>query len=145
MSHEKRRVNLERIRSDAKNQRAAVQTSIRAAAEPLLQLPETIELLRIQGRDEDIKKVEVLAKTVARDVDKFSEEFKAVNDSLEELETTPVKPKHLSRRFSEYMDHGLRFLTLNERVLCTAVKSADQISEIVMKNKESSSEGTENV
>lgn len=143
MSSQKRRVNLDRIRSDAHNQRNAVSLSIRAAVEPLLQLPESITLLKNQGREEDIEKLEALAKTVAQDIDLFTKEYRTTNESFSSLDSTPCQPKHISRRFTEYMNYGLQFMSLNERVLGTAVKAADQMSEIILTKDQPSSNDSE--
>lgn len=115
----------------------SVAVSLRAAAEPIVQMPAAICMLREQGRVEDVPKILALGTTIAQDFDTFSAERTELDKEFDKiLESRPSKNSDLSKHNMDLTMHGLKYIDLNDRITSTLTKSAGDYDEILNKSEE---------
>jgi len=121
------------IERDVANQQIATRTALRAAAEPVVAYPESLDLLQRQGRPkEDLHKLGVLVQSIARDVDHFSAEERKLAEEFEDLKAK--RPNHkgrLANHNARAVQVGMRYIDLNERILGTVNKTVEDLTEII--------------
>lgn len=115
----------------------SVALSLRAAAEPIVQMPASLRALKEQGRVEDVPKIIALGKTIAQDFDKFSAERITLDEEFNKIvESKPGKKKDLSKHHMDLTMTGLKYIDLNDRITSTLTKSAGDYDEILNKSEE---------
>jgi hypothetical protein len=115
----------------------SVAFSLRAAAEPIVQMPESLRTLKEQGRVEDVPKIIALGKTIAQDFDKFSAERTTLDEEFDKIiQGKPGQKKDFSKHHMDLTMHGLKYIDLNDRITSTLTKSAGDYDEILNKSEE---------
>lgn len=110
----------------------SVSLSLRAAAEPIVQMPNSLKVLKDQGRDGDVKKILALGTTIAQDFDKFSAERTALDAEFDKIvQSPPAKKKDISNHHFKLTMTGLKYIDLNDRITSTLTKSAGDYDEIL--------------
>lgn len=124
--------NCDSVEKNVQSQFDAARMALRAAAEPILSLPEAIGILRDQDRAADIEKLQPLVECIARDVDTFSGQVNELDKEFTELRNNrPTKKNHLPRFFASCSDIGMRVIEINERILNTATQTAMDVTTLV--------------
>jgi SMC interacting uncharacterized protein involved in chromosome segregation len=115
----------------------SVSLSLRAAAEPIVQMPNSLKTLQEQGRSGDVKKILALGTTIAQDFDKFSAERAELDTEFDKIvNNPPAKKKDLSKHHMDLTMTGLKYIDLNDRITSTLSKSASDYEEILNKPAE---------
>jgi hypothetical protein len=116
----------------------SVAVSLRAVAEPIVQMPAALRSLKDEGRPpEDVKKLLLLGKSIGADFDKFSEERATIDKEFETIvERKPGKKKDFAKLNMDLTMTGLKYIDLNDRIAATLTKSAGDYEEILNKSPE---------
>lgn len=116
------------------DQRVSVNFTLRAAAEPIVQLPAAMNKLISEGRLDDVDKITSLCKTIATDVDALTAERDLLDkEYLPKIENPPRKKGHISAYNAHCTIAGLQYISLNNRIQATAGKAAGDFEEILGK------------
>jgi len=98
----------------------SVGLAIRAAIQPIEELPLSLSLLEQAGRKADIPKLGQLVQSIARDQDKFIAEKTALDAKFESLKNDrPTKKGSLSRYSNSVSFLGHEYIDLNQRIAQT--------------------------
>lgn len=131
------RKNIDDVEESTRGLKDSVSVSLRAAAEPIVQMPNSVKVLKEQGRNEDVPKILALGKSIAQDFDKFSAERAELDQEFEKIVSSkPDKRKDLSKHHMDLTMHGLKYIDLNDRITSTLTKSAGDYDEILNKSEE---------
>lgn len=129
--------NCDQVEESTRGLKDSVTFSLRAAAEPIVQMPQSIKSLKEQGRNEDVPKILALGKTIAQDFDKFSAERAALDTEFEQIiAAKPARNKDISKHHFSLTMTGLKYIDLNDRITSTLGKSAGDYDEILNKSAE---------
>lgn len=125
-------VNCSKIEESVREQVLSVNVSLRAAAEPIVQLPAAIQELKAQGRDEDVPKLLQLGKSIARDFDTLTLERDEIDKEFKGfVDNRPTAKSELSRYAMNCTMTGLKYIGLNDRIASTLTKSAEDFQELL--------------
>ena len=125
--------NLIALENSVKGNRASLDLSLSAAADPIVTLPDTLEILRVENRlDRDSPKVLALTSSINADLDVYSTEAKVIKDKMDAIMAKPSDtPKRIIKKYDELFFVGSDLLALNSRVVDTVTASSNQLSEIL--------------
>lgn len=105
------------IEQDVSKYQNSLTVSIRAAIEPVVQLPEAIVLLESQGRHSDVPKISALVKAIAIEGDVYLARKKALDEEFETLRANrPSKKGQLSSHSCKAQFLGHRYISLSQEV-----------------------------
>lgn len=134
VNHKKK---IDEVEESTRGLKDSVTFSLRAAAEPIVQMPESLRTLKEQGRVEDVPKILALGTIIAQDFDKFSAERTVLDTEFDKiLKGRPSKNADLSKHNMDLTMHGLKYIDLNDRITATLTKSAGDYDEILNKSEE---------
>ena len=125
------------VETSTRGLKDSVSFSLRAAAEPIVQMPQSLQTLKEEGRVEDVPKILALGTTIAQDFDKFSAERTVLDKEFDKiLAERPDRKKDLSEHHFKLTMTGLKYIDLNHRITSTLTKSAGDYDEILNKSAE---------
>lgn len=124
--------SVQKMEDTINEQRTAVNISLRAAYEPIVQLPASIMQLREEGRPEDIPKISALCKTIASDIDTFTQERNEVDKTLADVTASrPTANSELAGYNAKLTSVGLDYIQLNSRMVGTVMQCKQDFEDIL--------------
>jgi hypothetical protein len=124
--------NCDDLEKEVRGYRETLDKSLAAAAGPVLELPNSLTKIIGEGRLEDAKKIGVLTKGIARDVDQLIKEKKEIDADCDRLlQSRPSKKGKLSDHYTQVLLTGSRYLALSQKATDTVVKSIDDYADLV--------------
>lgn len=124
--------NLDELEREIEANRRSIKQSLRAGAEPVLSLPDSIRVLEQDGRQDEIDKLTSLTRSIASDVDRFTTEVESLDKRFDSLKRNrPSNPWEISKHYSKLATIGHEYLMLNSRILGTVMASIDTYAGIV--------------
>jgi len=124
--------NCDDLEKEVRGYRETLGKSIAAASGPVLELPNSLAKIIGEGRLDDAKKIGVLTKGIARDVDELIKEKAKLDQKCDRLlQSRPAKKKHLADHYTQVMLTGSQYLALSQRATDTVVKSIDDYADLV--------------
>lgn len=120
------------IEVSAKNLQHTCAVALRGGVEPVLQLPETIQLFTMQDRTAEIPKLEQLVKSIAMDYDQYIAEKQVIDKKLEAVRAErPCKKGDLARYSNKVNFIGHEYINLTARIQQTMVCTVSDYMDFV--------------
>lgn len=120
--------NCNRAEREVRRFFSSAQKALRAAAEPVISLPESVKILQESGRAEDVDKLMPMVRTIARDVDTFSGQVQKLDAEFKEVvKNRPTEKNALSDHYAKCHNIGMQLLEVNGNILNTVSKSAEDV------------------
>lgn len=120
------------IEKSVVSNRDTLDFSLAAAVQPIMELPATLDVLRLENRLCDLPKVDTLCKAISADVDVFVAQAAPLKAELKSILETPVQGgKNMAKRYDKLFFLGANLIELNDRVTETCGASVGQLHEIL--------------
>lgn len=120
--------NVENLEKSVEESRDAAELTIRTAVEPILSLPETLDLAAAAGR---LPEAVTLAKTIAKDNDLYIERKGEIDEKFSQVKSNrPTEKRQLANYFMDLQQVGGQYIDLNQEMVHTLVASSTQLIEI---------------
>lgn len=124
--------SLPKMEQTVDDQLVSVNVSLRAAYEPIVQLPASIKLLQEEGRGEDVPKIGALCRSIASDIKIFTEERDKISSEWQETrKNRPTDNSGMAEYNMKITTTGLDYINLNQRIAETVLKSKQDFEEIL--------------